>query len=159
MRVLSSRFFTFFAIVTMLSACGHSAPAGSAGSGDLRSIVEEKIRDNVRESYGEFAGQCFTDADLDIFTRNKVPDRIVEQLKSDSRFNAAVAKVRAMPADERAAYLKRSRLPLHKTWAELGAVSSAGQTDAGQRAETMTSNAIVDLAESLLAGPPTPAKK
>jgi hypothetical protein len=155
MRFFTLRFMLLLVTASMLSACRHS----DAQSGDLRAIIEQQIRANVRESFGELTGQCFSDADLDRFTRDKVAQGIVAQLKTNSRFLATVEKVRAMPPDARSAYLKRCRLPLHKTWAELGSISSKGQTDAGQRAELMISNAIVDLAENLLAGPLTPAKK
>ena len=96
---------------------------------------------------------CFTDVDLEVFLAEKVPDQIVASLKTSPRFLAAVEKVRAMPHEERAAYLLRCRAPLHKTWAQLGSISPKGQTEAGQRAELAISKAIVDQVEKILAGP------
>ncbi|MFY9748552.1 MAG: hypothetical protein WA891_02410 [Acidobacteriaceae bacterium] len=134
-----------------LVACSHSAAA--AGQ-DLRGIIEQQIRDHVRESYGELAGQNFSDEDLDRFTRDHTTDQIVERLKNDKNFLAAVEKVRAMSAGDRSAYLRRCRLPLRQTWAQLGAITPRGTTEAGQKAEVAIANAIVDWAESLLARPP-----
>ena len=48
----------------------------------------------------------------------------------------------------------RCRLPLRKTWAELGEISSRGTTDAGRKAELAINNSIVDLAEKLISEPP-----
>jgi hypothetical protein len=160
MRFVALRFVVFLVTVGMMIACLHpAAPAGEVRGEDLRAIIENQIRDHVRESYGELAGQNFSDADLERFTRDKVPEQIVAMLQTSSRFLAAVEKVRAMRHEERAAYLKRCRLPLRKTWAELGAISPKGTTEAGEKGELAISNAIVDLAEKLLANPSSPATK
>lgn len=160
MRLVLLRLVVFLVTAGMLIACLHSAAlAGEVRGGDLRAIIENQIRDHVRESYGELAGQNFSDVDLDRFTRDKVPEQIVAMLQTNSRFLAAVDKVRAMSPEDRAAYLKRCRLPLRKTWAEQGEISRKGTTEAGEKAELAISNAIVDLAERLLAGPSGPAKK
>jgi hypothetical protein len=155
MRFSVLRFVVFLVVVVMVAACGHSASSAGAVRGtDLRGIIDDQIRSHVRESYGELRGQNFSDEDLARFLAEKVPDQIVAQLKNSSQFLAAVEKVRAMSPEARAAYLQRCRLPLHKTWAELGAISPKGQTDAGQRAELAIAKAITDLAVKLLAGPP-----
>jgi hypothetical protein len=160
MRAYVLRSFAIFLAAAMLIACGHSAvSAGEAKGSDLRAIIEGQIRDHVRESYGELAGENFSDADLDRFMRDRVPDQIVAQLKANSHFLAALDGVRAMSPGDRAAYLKRCRLPLRKTWAELGGISPKGTTEAGQKAEQAIANAITDLAEKLLAGPPGAAGK
>jgi len=145
----------------MLVGCAHSAPpaSGEVRGDNLREIIENQIRDNVRESFGELSGQNFSDADLDRFTRDKVPEQIVAILQTNNRFIAALDKVRAMAPGDRESYLKRCRLPLRKTWAELGEISPKGTTDAGRKAELAISNAIVDLAEKLLASAPKPAPK
>ena len=154
MRMLGLRLVTIVLAAGSLLACGHTVSLGSEVRGsDLRSIIEAQIKGNVRESYGELAGQNFSDVDLDRFTRDKVPDRIAASLRSDPRFLDAVEKVRAMSPDDRAAYLKRCRQPLRKTWAQLGEITPKGTTEAGQRAEIAIASAITDLAENLLAAP------
>ena len=154
--------FSFVLILTagMLIACGHwPVSAGQAHGADLRSIIDDQIRGHVRESYGELGGQNFSDADYERFTREKVPDQVVAQLKTNSRFLAAVETVRAMSPADRDAYLKKCRLPMRKTWAQLGEISPKGTTEAGQRAEIDLANAIADLAEKTLAGSPGKAAK
>lgn len=148
------RLIFVLAASVMLASCARSDPASTDVRGDtLREIIENQIRDNVRESYGELAGQNFSDADFERFTKDKVPEQIVAILRPNSRFKAAVEKVRAMSAGDREAYLRRCRLPLRKTWAELGEISPKGTTEAGRRAELAIANAIVDLAEKMLANP------
>jgi hypothetical protein len=145
---------TILIAATLLVGCANSAPASGEVRGDtLREIIENQILENVRESYGELSGQNFSDVDFDRFTRDKVPEQIVTILQTNSRFLAALDKVRAMSAGDRVSYLKRCRLPLRKTWAEQGEISPKGTTDAGRRGELAIANAIVDLAEKLLASP------
>ena len=160
MRLRTLCTFLIILAAGMFIACRHStASAGEAKGSDLRAIIDGQIREHVRESYGELAGQNFSDEDLDRFQKAKVPDQIVAQLKGSSRFVAAVEKVRAMSPDDREAYLKRCRLPLRKTWAELGGISAKGTTEAGQQAELAIANAITDLAEKTLAGPQAQTSK
>lgn len=151
---------TILLAATLMVGCAPSAQSAGDVRGDsLREIIENQIRDNVRESFGELSGQNFSDADLDRFTRDKVPEQIVTILQTNSRFLAALDKVRSMPAGDRESYLKRCRLPLRKTWAELGEISPKGTTEAGRKGETAIANSIVDLAEKLLASSAKPARK
>jgi hypothetical protein len=160
MRVTCLKVVVFLMALGALAACSElAATAEATRRSDLRSLIEVEISSHVRISYGELAGQNFSDADLERFLSEKVPDQIVQSLKNDTRFLTAVEKIRAMKPDERAAYLQRCRAPLHRTWSELGAISPKGQTEAGQRAELAVSNAIVDLAAKVLAGPPGTPKK
>jgi hypothetical protein len=73
----------------------------------------------------------------------------VTLLRTNKTFLDAVDKIRKMAPEERDAYLKRCRLPLRKTWAELGEISPRGTTDAGRKAELAINNSIVDLVEKL----------
>ena len=158
MRVTLLKAAVFLVALGALAACGKSAAGGDRGT-DLRSVIEAEISSHVRTSYEELMGQNFSDADLERFLAEKVPDQIVLSLKNAPRFLVAVEKIRAMKPDEREAYLLRCRAPLHKTWRELGAISPKGQTEAGQRAELAISNAIVDLAARMLASPPGAPKR
>jgi hypothetical protein len=68
----------------------------------LREIVENQIRDNLRESYGELAGQDLTDADYR-FTRDMGPEQIVSILRPNrasrgpSRRSAPCRRLTAKP--------------------------------------------------------------
>lgn len=144
-----------------LGGCGaQMAPAsGRVQGSNLREIIENQIRDNVRESFGELAGQNFSEVDYQRFRRDNVPDQIVSMVRPHPKFKAAVEMVRAMPTADREAYLKNCRRSLRKTWAEIGEISPKGTTEAGKRAEIDIANALVDLAEKLLAAPAGEASK
>ncbi len=118
---------------------------------NLREIIEDQIRKNVRESYGELAGENFSWDDLEQFHRNKVPEKIGNLLRASVRFRAAVDEVRSMVAADRDSYLRRCRLPLRRTWAELGKISPRGTTEAGQIAEAEIAKVAVDQALEMLA--------
>jgi hypothetical protein len=139
-------------VAALLGVCSHTDASQKAVGKNLREIIEHQIRENVRQSTGELAGQNFSDVDLERFKREDRPGRIVTALQADRTFLDAVEHVRKMPAVERSTYLKNCRQPLRKTWAEMGRIASdgSGTTAAGRVAELAISNAIVDLAERLL---------
>jgi hypothetical protein len=149
---IAVRFAVAFVVPGMFLGCRGSiaAPGGSQGT-DLRSIIIEQIRTHVRESYGEFAGENFSDEDLRDFEARKVPSQIVTDLKTNNLFLNAVEKVRAKAPGERAEYLKKCQQPWRPTWAEQGRIDRNGTTDAGRQAELEIAGAITDYAESLLA--------
>lgn len=129
----------------MLMLIGHKAGNSEVRGSTVREIIDDQILRTIRPSYGQAAGECFTSEDFDHFIKSKTPERIVRLLQSNRQFLSAVEKVRAMPAAERKAYLEQCRLPLRKTWAQLGEVSPRGTTVAGQRAELALAGAIVAL--------------
>jgi hypothetical protein len=149
MRSTAFQVVVTLAVLMMPIACRNSE--GAVRGSTLREIVENEIRDHVRQSWGELRGQNFSDEDYDRFKRDDIPGQIVAQLRTNKVFHAALTKVRAMTPEERTSYLKRCRAPLRKTWAELGEISRAGTTEAGQKAELDIANAIVDLAQTMLA--------
>jgi len=160
MRLLNPLLLFPFVFAVSLIACDHAgASHAQTNSTDLRTIIGEQIKFHVKPSYGELDSQCFTDKDLSTMIQERIPDLIAAQLKMDPGFRGAIDRLRAMSPDERKLYLLRSRQPLHKTWGELGRVTSEGQTDAGQKAELLIANSIVDLAESLLASQPPGSPK
>jgi hypothetical protein len=116
----------------------------------LREIIAEQQRRNVRESYGIWAHECFTDDDLDQFVRSAQPARIARSLKGSKRFMAVVSALKKMPSAQRHKLLNSCRKPLRKTWAQLGRISPEGQTEAGQKAERLIADAIVDFVGELL---------
>ena len=50
------RFLTIVSMI-ILTSCGYTTASGEVRGGNLREIIENQIRDNVRESYGELEGQ------------------------------------------------------------------------------------------------------
>ncbi|MEO0248494.1 MAG: hypothetical protein ABIN58_02900 [candidate division WOR-3 bacterium] len=120
----------------------------------LREIIEEQQRKNVRESYGIWAHQCFTDDDLNQFISSGQAARIALSLKGSKQFMAVVSALKKLPAKQRQKLLGSCRRPLRKTWAQLGRISSEGQTEAGQQAEKLIADAIVDLVEELIKAMP-----
>jgi hypothetical protein len=117
---------------------------------DLREIIAEQQRKRVKESTGVWAHECFTDDDLRHFIQSGQPRKIAEALKASPRFMAVVAALKQMPANERQQLLNSCRRPLRPTWAEYGAISPAAQTIAGQRAELLIAEAIVNLVAELI---------
>jgi len=99
----------------------------------------------VRESSGTYAYECFTDADYAEFQKNKVAEKTAVELMGKPDMQAAMAALRKLPASDAGKLLEQWRQPLHKTWAELGMISAAGQTEAGQRAEIDIANAIINM--------------
>lgn len=108
---------------------------------------------HVRDSIGTQSGQCYTNIDLNKFKTNKTTAEIVGQLQKDKDFLAIVDSIKAMRSEERAKLLDRGLQTYRRTWAELGldpATTSAaelrkGQTEAGQEAERLIAEAVVDL--------------
>jgi hypothetical protein len=144
---------------SFLTACTPAGVSHYQSPVSLRAIIEEQINSHVRLSYGELDGECFTDKDLETMIHERVPDLIATQLKRDPGFRTAIDQMRTTSVDERNLYLLRSRQPVHKTWEELGRISSEGQTEAGQKAESLIANSVVNLAETLLASPPPSSHK
>jgi len=131
-----------------LAACCAQTPAQTRTT--LSDLIKEQQRNNVRESYGVWAQECFTWIDLKEFTSEHKPARIADGLKHTQDFVNVVLIIKAMPQDRQQALLKAARRPLRPTWAEIGEISRKGQTDAGQEAERLIANAIVDSVADLI---------
>lgn len=119
-------------------------------AGRLPEIVKEQQRKHVKESYGELAYQCFTDADLQRFKDTKSAERIAEGLKTQKDFLQIVLALKRLPTPECQAILDRSQKPLRPTFSELGKISREGQTEAGQNAELLIAEAVVRMVKELL---------
>ncbi len=132
---------------------GPSAPtrhSTGAKPEQLILIIQEQQSENVRESYGELAHQCFTDDDLTRFVQTKTPETITDSLKRDPQFLDVVLAIRVMQPGQRAELLKSVNRPLRPTFGALGRISREGQTEAGQKAEVMIAGAIVNLVKELV---------
>lgn len=115
----------------------------------LIQIITEQQQENVRESYGEAAGQNFSERDLKDFIQKETPRNIAEQLKTDNQFLDVILAIKQMSPGERQKLLNRALNTYKPTWAQIGKIDPKGQTDAGQQAEKMIAKAIVDLVNRL----------
>jgi len=115
----------------------------------LIEIVKDKQATHVKVSFGELAHQCFTDEDLEAFKRNRIPERIAQDLRKNNRFLSVVLAVKALPPVERQELLEAASKTAKPTWAELNRIDVEGQTEAGHIAEKMIASRIVDLVSEL----------
>jgi hypothetical protein len=115
----------------------------------LIEIILKAQQSNVRESYGEFAGQNFTARNLQEFIAKGTLKDITAQLKADSEFLDVVLAIKHMPPSERQKLLNKGSHTYKPTWEQLGEISPKGQTSAGQKAEQMIADAIVNLVKEL----------
>ena len=126
---------------------------GATARADARTliaIVRNEQRRAVRESYGENAGECFTDDDLAAFRTNRTAEQIVTRLRRDPQFLNVVAAIKALGSTEREDLLAAASAERRKTWRELGHISREGQTEAGRQAETLVALAIVAEVQRLV---------
>jgi hypothetical protein len=116
---------------------------------ELLEIIKSQQKVEVKESRGESASQNFNREDLAAFKKKNVPKVVKERLRHDSHFIDVVLAIKQMEPTPRQNLLNTGLQTYKKTWAELGKVSSEGQTDTGQEAEQMIAKAIVDLVKEL----------
>jgi Domain of unknown function (DUF4145) len=134
-----------FSLADLAPPCPGPAPEA------LADLIKGQQRLHVRESYGEAGHECFTDEDLRRFRQGEEAERIAGAMRGDSRFRAVLAAIRELPPVDRHLLLEGCRKPLRRTWAELGAITREGQTEAGQEAELLIATAIVALVKAELA--------
>jgi hypothetical protein len=116
----------------------------------LIAIVADLQRSYVRESFGELAGQNFSDQDLSRFQNDRIPIVITDSLRHDARFLSTVLGLQGADAAVQQRILREANRPLHRSWTEIGRISREGQTEAGNRAERLIAAAVVALAQELL---------
>ena len=123
----------------------------------LIEIIKSQQEDKVGDSWGVYAYQCFTQDKLDDFVKSGKTRQVTEQLKKDDEFIEVVLAIKAMSPSDRQKLFDLAQNTYRKTWGELGLDPAKspeselrkGQTDAGQRAEKLVSEAIVNLAKDL----------
>jgi hypothetical protein len=101
----------------------------------------------IRESWGEEAGRCFTWADYETFKQAGRPAAVAARLKASPQFRKLIEMIRAMPQPERTALLVRARQSVRPTWAMAGRISRDGTTDAGRQAALLVAAAITDAVQ------------
>jgi hypothetical protein len=115
----------------------------------LIEIIKREQHDSVRESYGELRGQNFSDDDFASFMKQRKIASITERLRTGGEFLDVVLAIKRMPAADRQKLLDQGSNTYKQTWAELGKVDKTGQTTAGQKAERMIAEVIVNLVKDL----------
>jgi hypothetical protein len=115
----------------------------------LLAVIQSEQRSVVRESYGKFEGQNFSDDDLKDFKGKNVPQSVADRLRHDSYFIDVVSAVKRMEPGAREKLLSEGMRTRRKTWAESGKISPEGQTEAGREAEELIAQAIVKLVREL----------
>jgi hypothetical protein len=94
-------------------------------------LIKSFQRKYVRESFGTNADQCFTDVDLAIFRKNKTVEKIEKELSGSRRMTAIISELKSMPIVQQEEILDKANSTFKPTWAQLGKIDCAGQTEAG----------------------------
>jgi len=128
-------------------------PAASPQELRLVAVIRQQQRLHVRESWGEDDWQCFTWANLREFQADNVPGTVLRALNTDPQFEQLVSEIGTMSDSARSYLLARALRTYRPTWAQLGRVTSAGQTEAGQQAEREIARAAVGLVRQTLDQP------
>lgn len=125
-------------------ASGTTAIAAVLPAERLLDIVKTAQETHVKASWGELAGQSFTDADLQAFQSRGRAQIIAAGIAETQQFQSVVRALRSLDQLAQQKLLESARQPLHPTWQEMGYISRDGQTDAGQMAERLIAAEIVD---------------
>jgi Caspase domain len=125
------------------------SPTPAVSPDELLEIIKSEQRSKVRESSGVNNGQNFSDDMLKEFKGQDVPQSVTERLKHNSYFIDIVLAIKQMRPGTREKLLNEGMRTYKKTWVELGRISPEGQTDAGQEAERLIAQAIIDLVMEL----------
>lgn len=111
---------------------------------DELGVIQQKY---VRESWGEYRGQNFTDEDYKAFVDGKNVDSAVADFAVSERFKKLLPKIRSLARDDWREVLSRIQKQYHPTWSDLGKIDRSGQTEAGQRAEKDIAIAVGEFLE------------
>lgn len=150
MKKLTQATMITLTIAMWTVASCEEAPLEAGDINDIVKAIQKSQKKYVRESYGEWAHQCFTDLDYQAFLQGKRPQLIARNLKGNRKFMEAVIALKAMPEKERVRFIEGCRRPLRPTWAQLGRISREGQTVAGQQAELEIADAVAETVLELL---------
>lgn len=110
-------------------------------------VIKIKQDRHIRKSYRE--GDCYTWADFDDLKSSDKLGRIVENLNSNSHFLQMVLETNKLSAEEWGVLREEALATYQGTWDEIGKVGPDGQTQAGQEAQKLIANKIVDLVSKL----------
>ena len=109
----------------------------------ILNIITIKQERHVRKSYDK--EDCFTDNDLDIFRNSDRLTRIAKNLKANETFQKIANEIAQLPEESWQKLHTQAKATHSMTWEELGKMGSGGQTDAGQKAEKLVGQTVIDL--------------
>jgi len=129
--------------------------------GKLIEIIVSKQNERVKKSIGEYAYNSFTDKDLEEFKKQDIPSQVKSELKKDNEFLDVVLAIKAMNPTARQKLLEEGVRKHKRTFEEAGGIDPAGetQTKAGQEAERLIAEAIVNEVRELIKLPEEELKK
>lgn len=139
---------TLFPLLSLLGC--HAVSAEPQRPEDLVGLIQATEKSEIRESWGEQAGQCFTWDDYERFVQADRAVEVANQLKPTPQFQKLIEMIKAMPKKERALLLQRARETARPTWAMNGRISPEGTTDAGRRAGLLLAESITRAVEAAL---------
>jgi len=125
----------------------NDAGAATPQESQLIQIIRKQQALHVGDSWGEQDWQCFDWSDWQQFVVNNIPRQVTAYLSQDAHFQKLVAEIQELDAGQRQRMLARAGRTYRPTWAQLGRISTEGQTEAGQLAERRIAQAIVELLE------------
>ncbi|MCP4696159.1 MAG: 5'-methylthioadenosine/S-adenosylhomocysteine nucleosidase [Gammaproteobacteria bacterium] len=107
-------------------------------------IIKEQQNLYVKISYGESARECFTWEDLDRFEQENNVMKVRRNLEESGKITDLIDMLRSLSERRRKDVFQKGKQTFKKTWEELGEITIAGQTDAGQKAEKMIADVVVE---------------
>lgn len=114
---------------------------------NLERIIRNQQKSNIKVSHSE--NNCFTYEDLETFKNQKKHNQIVASLMDDNSFIDLIISIKHLTPTDRQALLDRCAKISRPTWGDLGKISSDGQTDAGNEAELLIAEAIVNKVKEI----------
>jgi hypothetical protein len=109
----------------------------------LVSFIKAIQKENVRESYGTYHGECFSDEDYDAFVAGNRAEQIAVKAATTEEFKTIAACLAGLSNADREKVFATASDTARPTWAQQGKINSDGQTEAGQKAERLIAGAIV----------------
>jgi hypothetical protein len=105
-------------------------------------LIKNQQNANVKISVND--NNCFTMDDYNRFVNNGVPVQIVTNLNNESSYKRLKKEFRSLKANEQMEIKEKASKTYKLTWTEIGKISKEGQTDVGQKAEKIISDAIMN---------------
>lgn len=116
----------------------------------LVKAVKSQQKKYVKDSYGEAAGQNFSQKDLGVFIKNNTAKKSVQELIDNEVLIEIIEGLKGISAVERTSILDSASHTYKKTWGKIDKISIEGQTVAGQSAEKAIADEIVNFIKTNL---------
>ena len=116
---------------------------------DLGQLICQKQRDEVTPG-GNEAAPGYSAYDQTVFENSGQLTQIVNTVKADARFAAAVASIRALPTATQNTVFAAYATPLYPTWGMNGHIGDDGTTNAGYAVEGEIATALTNAVKTAL---------